>query len=219
MPDTLVIIDYGSGNLRSAAKSFEKVIHDHNLSIEVNISNKADDVYSASHIVLPGQGAFGDCMTSLRALDGMVEALEEAVLQQGKPFFGICVGMQLLACRGLEHGNHEGLGWIEGEVVPIRPSDSALKIPHMGWNTIYAADHLNAEHPLQCSISSSNHYYFVHSFMFKCKENNDVLAWADYGSTFPAIVGRDNIIGIQFHPEKSQMAGLELLSDFVSWKP
>lgn len=214
-----MIIDYGSGNLRSAAKSFEKVIRDSNLSVEVKISNKADDVRRASHIVLPGQGAFGDCMSGLQAVDGMVEALEEAVLQQGTPFFGICVGMQLLATRGLEYGEHKGLGWIEGEVVPMRPSDPTLKIPHMGWNTIYAADNLDAAHPLQRSISSSDHYYFVHSFMFKCKESKDVLAWADYGSPFPAIIGRDNIIGIQFHPEKSQIAGLELLSDFVRWKP
>ncbi len=215
MTDTLVIIDYGSGNLRSAAKSFERVIKDTKQNMKVKVSAHAEDLRKASHIVLPGQGAFGDCMNGLKAVDGMIEALEETVLKQGKPFLGICVGMQLLATKGLEHGKHNGLNWIPGEVVLMQPPDPALKIPHMGWNTLKTTQ----KHTLLCSITSSDHYYFVHSFMFKCKEREHVLAETNYGQNVAAIIGRDNIIGTQFHPEKSQNSGLKLLSEFVHWKP
>lgn len=215
MTDTLVIIDYGSGNLRSAAKSFEKVIADTGTNMEVKISAHAEDLRTASHIVLPGQGAFTDCMNGLKSVDGMIEALEDTVLKQGKPFFGICVGMQLLATKGLEHGECQGLDWIAGEVVPMQPTDPTLKIPHMGWNTLETTQ----DHALLRSIDSSDHYYFVHSFMFKCIEKEHVLAETEYGENVAAIVGRDNIIGTQFHPEKSQESGLKLLSEFIHWKP
>jgi len=318
MSDTLAIIDYGSGNLRSAAKSFEKVIADEDLKIEVKVTSHAEDLHTASHIVLPGQGAFGDCMQGLRAVDGMIEALEEAVLKRGAPFFGICVGMQLLADKGYEYGEHEGLGWIPGEVVALQPNDPNLKIPHMGWNTVELtgaphsflqqikriasntpseakgrararpadssakaspategrlsenreADKNRAKRQgrdcgpagvrrsipeathsrcsdssqskqseallcgegssrhsdetnkiTQRSTSSENHYYFVHSFQGKMENKDHVLGTADYGGPVTAIIGRDNIIGTQFHPEKSQSAGLDLLTDFLMWKP
>ena len=212
---TLLIIDYGSGNLRSAAKAFEHV------GAEVTVSARAEDVLKADRIVLPGQGAFGDCVNALNGVDGMRDALEEAVQQKGVPFLGICVGMQLLASRGLEHGMHEGLDWISGEVIPLEPSDPALKIPHMGWNPLYyprsaAQDN---QHFLLRNIEISPHYYFVHSFVMQCKDSNHIIAQADYGGAVTAAVARDNIAGVQFHPEKSQKAGLELLRNFLHWKP
>lgn len=216
MRKIVMIIDYGSGNIRSAAKAFEHVIAAHKLDFEVIISNQAADLEKASHIVLPGQGAFGDCINSLRAVPNMIEGLEKAVLEEKKPFLGICVGMQLLATRGLEFGTHEGLGWIEGEVIPIQPTDKTLKIPHMGWNV---CDYPNGtDHPaLKNQQKNDAHFYFVHSFMFKCKDSKNILGTATYGQTVTAIVGRDNIIGVQFHPEKSQEAGLTLLHDFIEW--
>ena len=217
--DYVAIIDYGSGNLRSAAKAFEHVIAENGLDMGVRITNIASDLDSASHIVLPGQGAFADCMGGLRAVDGMIAALEANILGQKKPFLGICVGMQLLADKGLEHGAHDGLGWISGEVVPMQPADSTLKIPHMGWNTI---DVVN-DHPVLDGINSDDnsadnsqeHYYFVHSFMFKCKKGQNVLAKAHYGGDVTAMVARANIIGTQFHPEKSQKSGMRLLYNFL----
>ncbi|MBI1300533.1 MAG: imidazole glycerol phosphate synthase subunit HisH [Alphaproteobacteria bacterium] len=215
---TLAIIDYGSGNLRSAAKAFEHIAPD----LKINITNKPDDIAKADRIVLPGQGAFKDCKENLQSIDGMIEALEESVLQRGTPFLGICVGMQLLATRGLEHGVTSGLNWIEGEVVPIQPTDSTLKIPHMGWNELYtfsATQQQDNRHLVLRSIDSSENFYFVHSFMFKCRYNHHCLAMVDYGGMIPAIVGRDNIIGVQFHPEKSSAAGLKLLKNFLNWAP
>ncbi len=213
----IVIIDYGSGNLRSAAKAFEHVIAEHKLNFEVLVSSDPEDVRRASHIVLPGQGAFGDCMNGLQAVTGMIEALEQAVLEDKTPFLGICVGMQLLASRGLEYGEHQGLGWIAGEVVPIEPEDKTLKIPHMGWNDITFQE--NLKHPVLKNQKRSAHFYFVHSFMFNCKDKAHVLAQAYYGENVTAIVGHANIIGVQFHPEKSQEAGLQLLHDFLLWNP
>jgi glutamine amidotransferase len=208
MNKRVVIIDYGSGNLRSAAKAFEAVA-----DIPVSVSSAASDLEDASHIVLPGQGAFGDCMAGLTALPGMVEALEENVLRQGKPFFGICVGMQLLADRGLEYGEHKGLGWIPGEVVKLTPDDPSLKIPHMGWNELEGM-----AHPLFDGLQPREHVYFVHSYHFAVKNAAHILASANYGGRIAAAAGRDNITGVQFHPEKSQQAGLTIIRNFLRSK-
>ncbi|MCD8498170.1 MAG: imidazole glycerol phosphate synthase subunit HisH [Alphaproteobacteria bacterium] len=209
MGKKIVIIDYGSGNLRSAAKAFEAVSD----GVPVIVSSTAEDLDDASHIVLPGQGAFGDCMAGLTALPGMVAALEKNVRKQGKPFFGICVGMQLLADKGLEHGAHKGLGWISGEVVRMTPTDPALKIPHMGWNNIKAKPH-----PLFAGLAPDEHVYFVHSYHFAAKNAAHVLAWSEYGGNIAAAVGKDNIMGVQFHPEKSQAAGLTIIKNFIQLK-
>lgn len=214
--DSIVIIDYGSGNLRSAAKAFERVIADEGLNISVAVSSDPAALNKASRIVLPGQGAFGDCMNGLRKIPGMIETLEENVLKKAKPFLGICVGMQLMATRGLEHGVHEGLGWIPGEVAPLKPSDKSLKIPHMGWNelTVTAPPHFVLR-----SVKKAEHFYFVHSFVFESKDKRHILGITEYGGIVPAVAGRDNMIGVQFHPEKSQRAGLKLISGFLKWKP
>lgn len=226
--EIITIIDYGSGNLRSAAKAFEHVIKDENLNAEVIISDKAEDILRANRIVLPGQGAFGDCKDNL-AKSGLIKPLEEAVLEKGVPFLGICVGMQLLASRGMEHGSHAGLNWIPGQVVPIKPDDPDLKIPHMGWNEVQiaiyegSAPEQNNTHFVLRSVESSaeapKHYYFVHSYMFECRDNHHILGVTDYGGPVTAIVGRDNIIGVQFHPEKSAEDGLALLASFIKWEP
>lgn len=223
MTQTLAIIDYGSGNLRSAAKAFEHVIAADGLDVRVIVTGRADDLAAADRIVLPGQGAFGDCMNGLRAVPGMIDALEDSVLKKGRPFFGICVGMQLLATRGLEHGSHDGLGWIPGEVVKMTPSDPALKIPHMGWNTVRCTAS-GKNHPVlrsitECQASDGPHFYFVHSYMIESDKTDMMLAQSDYGGPINAIIGRDNIIGTQFHPEKSQESGLSLIRDFLNWKP
>ncbi len=219
--DYIVIIDYGSGNLRSAAKAFERVISEAGLNLDVRISTLPEDVLKASRIILPGQGAFGDCMEGLCALDGMREALEEAVIKRATPFLGICVGMQLMATRGLEHGSHAGLNWIPGEVIPMDLGDKSLKIPHMGWNELVMGDlsEQDNRHFVLRSVESLKNYYFVHSYMFQYKEGHHVLAMCDYGGLFPAVIGRDNMIGMQFHPEKSHNEGLQLLLDFLLWKP
>lgn len=225
--ETILIIDYGSGNIRSAAKAFEYVIANEAIDAQVLISGKAEDVMAADRLVLPGQGAFGDCLENLQNTDGMIEALSEAVLEKATPFLGVCVGMQLLATRGLENGVYEGLNWIPGEVVPMRDriSDKNLKIPHMGWNTLStpnAGAQDNRHFVLRSTETSDagpHHYYFVHSYMFECEYSHHILATAEYGVEFAAAVGRDNIVGVQFHPEKSQSAGLRLISDFVHWKP
>lgn len=225
MTQTIAIIDYGSGNIASAYKAFEHVSAAHHLDMRVIVTDKADEAAAADRIVLPGQGAFADCMAGLMALDGMVAALNEVVIKKARPFFGICVGMQLLATRGLEHGIHAGLDWIPGEVVPLAPADPALKIPHMGWNTIHCPGPGGQDncHPVLQGVinndpESAPHFYFVHSFMMKCYEDRHGLAQVDYGGLFHAMVGRDNIIGVQFHPEKSQQAGLDLIAGFLTWK-
>lgn len=216
----VAIIDYGSGNLRSAAKAFEHVIAAHKLDFEVFITNQPGDIAKADRIVLPGQGAFGDCMTGLKALDGMIEALEQAVLKDKKPFLGICVGMQLLADKGLEHGEHDGLGWIAGQVVPIEPNDQYLKIPHMGWNTLEYTDQASDIAPfLKNNGKTPPYFYFVHSFMFESKDKVNILGTSHYGQNITGIVGKENILGVQFHPEKSQADGLALLTGFLRWTP
>ena len=216
--ETVAIIDYGSGNIRSAAKAFEHVIAENNLDFDVLVTDKASDVTSASHIVLPGQGAFQDCMRGLQNVEGMIGALEQAVLEDKKPFLGICVGMQLLATRGLEHGECAGLNWIEGEVAPIQPTDKSLKIPHMGWNSIEFTQ--GCTHPvLKNQQKTDTHFYFVHSFMFESKHKENVLGIVDYDGAVTAIVAKANIIGVQFHPEKSQNSGMILLHDFLLWNP
>lgn len=220
--EKLIIIDYGSGNLRSAAKAFERVAADGGHDLDVLVSNRAEDIRRADRIVLPGQGAFGDCMSGLQSLEGMVEALNEAVLKKGTPFLGICVGMQLMATRGLEHGVHAGLNWIAGEVVPMKPKDQTLKIPHMGWNELVLPSQSTMQdnrHFVLRNTSSAENFYFVHSFVFECSYSHHLLGMTEYGGLIPAIVGRDNMIGVQFHPEKSHMAGLRLLSGFLDWKP
>jgi glutamine amidotransferase len=212
----VAIVDYGSGNLRSAAKAFERAVSEGGLDAEVRVTADPADVRRADHIVLPGVGAFADCRRGLDAVPGMVEALGQAVLDRGRPFLGICVGMQLLADVGREHGDHAGLGWIRGEVARIAPADPALKIPHMGWNELVLA---RPDHPLLAGIGDGAHAYFVHSYAFVCAEEADVLARVDYGGPITAIIGRDNIAGTQFHPEKSQAVGLRLIANFLGWRP
>lgn len=207
-----VIIDYGSGNLRSAEKSTARAAE--GLDMEVLVTSKPEDVITADRIILPGVGAFADCMYGLCALDGMRDVLEEKVLKNGTPFLGICVGMQLLADEGLEHGITRGLGWIGGSVEEIRAAD--LKVPHMGWNDLIIEQ---STHPVLTGIKTGDHVYFVHSYHFKTNDNKNILAHVDYGGYINAIVGRDNIVGTQFHPEKSQAVGLRLIENFLKWSP
>ena len=214
---SVAIIDYGSGNLRSAAKAFERSAREAGLIAEVQITSDPDQVAAASHIVLPGVGAYGDCIRGLRACDGMVDVLNRAVIEGGRPFLGICVGMQLLATVGREFGDHDGLGWIDGEVVPLAPGDASLKIPHIGWNDMNITN--GAGHPVLAGLDTGAHANFVHSFHFKPSSPDHILAEADYGGAVAAIVGRDNIIGTQFQPEKSQNTGLRLITNFLNWSP
>lgn len=213
----IAVIDYGSGNLRSAEKALARAVRDGGLNAEVAVTSAPEVVSAAERIVLPGVGAFADCMRGLRAIDGMVETLNDAVRRRGVPFLGICVGMQLMASRGLEHGTHQGLDWIEGDVVRMAPRDPSLKIPHMGWNTLTQ----RARHPVleHLSEAAEAHAYFVHSYCIVPKRGEDVLVEADYGGAFAAVVGRENMIGTQFHPEKSQAVGLRLLQNFARWRP
>lgn len=219
---TVAIIDYGSGNLRSAAKAFERAVRESGRSDPVTVTSSADDALSADRIVLPGVGAFADCRSGLHRLDGMVDALEEAVIVRGKPFLGICVGMQLMATTGREHGVHPGLGWIDGEVtaIDVRPTaeknGTELKIPHMGWNDMILD---RADHPLFAGLQDGRHAYFVHSYAMICRRSEDQLAHVDYGGPLVAAVGRDNLVGTQFHPEKSQAVGLQIIGNFLSWRP
>lgn len=207
------VIDYGSGNLRSVEKALARVAKERAPDMTIAVTADPERVAAADRIVLPGVGAFGDCMAGLLAIAGMVPALEAAVLQRGVPFLGICVGMQLLASVGREFGDHEGLGWIAGEVVKLARAD--LKIPHMGWNDI----RVERKHPLFAGIGEAADVYFVHSFEFKPRDSLDVLASVDYGGPIVAAVARGNIAGVQFHPEKSQAAGLALLANFLAWSP
>ncbi len=213
---SVAIIDYGSGNLRSAAKAFERAVAELGRKDAVAVTNDADVVARADRVVLPGVGAFADCRAGLHAVDGMVDALTEAVTAKARPFLGICVGMQLMAERGLEHGETPGFGWIAGEVVAITPSDSTLKIPHMGWNSLILRE---VRHPVFAGLDQGAHAYFVHSYAIRCKDVNHVLARVEYGGEVTAAVGRDNMVGTQFHPEKSQATGLKLISNFLNWTP
>lgn len=220
MAESVFIIDYGSGNLRSAARAFERVVSEERLDCTVTVGADPAALRDATRIVLPGQGAFGDCMAGLEAIPGLRDALEHKVRVAGAPFLGICVGMQLLADTGLEHGTHKGLGWIPGIVRRMSPADPALKIPHMGWNALHPPGGGAAfAHPVLRGIAPGDPVYFVHSYVFDIAAKSDLLADAEYGGAIPAAVGRDNIIGMQFHPEKSQKTGLSLISGFLRWRP
>jgi glutamine amidotransferase len=215
---TVAIIDYGSGNLHSAAKAFERAARESGHDQPILVTSDPDQVARADRVVLPGVGAFADCRRGLDAIAGMVDALERRVRVQGRPFLGICVGMQLMAERGREYQVTEGLGWIPGDVDRITPDDPHLKIPHMGWNTLNALK----PHPLLDGIDlgpQGLHAYFVHSFHLKPTERSDLVAQADYGGPVTAIVGRDTMVGTQFHPEKSQRLGLRLIANFLKWTP
>ena len=209
------IIDYGSGNLRSAAKAFERAAREIGGAHEIRVTADAAIVREAARIVLPGVGAFADCRRGLAAVPGMEEALAQAVIERGRPFLGICVGMQLMAERGLEFETVAGLGWIKGEVAALAPGDRALKIPHMGWNEL----EIRQAHPLLEGIAPGAHAYFVHCYGFSCRDRADLLATVDYGGAIAAVVGRDNLLGTQFHPEKSQETGLRLIANFLRWRP
>jgi glutamine amidotransferase len=214
----VALIDYGSGNLHSAQKALERAASEAGVDATIALTRDPDGVASADRIVLPGVGAFADCRRGLDAVEGMVEALEQAVRAKGKPFLGICVGMQLLADRGREYETTDGLGWISGEVGRIAPTDPALRIPHMGWNTLEA----RRAHPLLEGIPTGEaglHAYFVHSYQLRPEDPADRVADADYGGPITAIVARDNVAGTQFHPEKSQRLGLALLGNFLKWRP
>ena len=212
---TIAIIDYGSGNLRSAAKAFERAAAENGVGDPVVVTSEPDAVAAAERIVLPGVGAFADCRRGLAAVPGLEAALREAVLARGRPFLGICVGMQLMAERGREFETVAGLGWLPGEVVAIEPDDPGLKIPHMGWNELLP----RSPHPVMAGLAAGTHAYFVHSFQLRPADPADLLAVTEYGGELTAVVGRDNLIGTQFHPEKSQAAGLRLIANFLRWRP
>jgi imidazole glycerol-phosphate synthase subunit HisH len=215
---SVAIIDYGSGNLRSAQKALERAARETDRDQPILVTSNPDQLRDSERIVLPGVGAFGDCRAGLAAIAGMSEALHEAVLLRGKPLLGICVGMQLFADFGREHGGTAGLGWIGGEVTLIRPADPGLKVPHMGWNTL----EMRRAHPLLDGIACGEaglHAYFVHSYHFEVGAAADLIAQTDYGGPLTAMVGRNNIVGTQFHPENSQRLGLALLGNFLRWRP
>ena len=204
----ITIVDYGSGNVLSAQKSFIKIAKDNNIEADVLISKKLNDVKNSTHIVLPGQGAFSTCMNGLKKTDGLIDELSEFALIKKKPFLGICVGMQMLAKKSEENGDHEGLGWIDGQI-KLLPEDN-LKLPHMGWNLVMPTNSKNNN-----LISTKNDYYFVHSYYFECADKDNILAETEYGTNFASIVGKENIYGVQFHPEKSSSQGLNLLKEFI----
>jgi len=211
----VAIVDYGSGNLRSAAKAFERAAAEDEIPAEVKVTSAAEVVAAADRIVLPGVGAFADCRRGLAAVTGLEAALHEAVMIQARPFLGICVGMQLTAEAGREFETVEGLGWIGGVVVAIEPADVALKIPHMGWNEIEP----QAAHPLLAGLGAGTHAYFVHSYHFRLADPAELIATTDYGGPLAAVIGRNNVAGTQFHPEKSQEAGLRVIRNFLRWRP
>jgi glutamine amidotransferase len=218
MGQHVAIIDYGSGNLHSAAKAFERAAREQGNGLAIKVTAEPDEVTSAERIVLPGVGAFADCRQGLASIPGMIEALEAAVLEKGIPFLGICVGLQLMASRGLEHGSTPGLGWIKGEVRAIEPDDADLKIPHMGWNTL----DVTREHALLAGIptgAAGLHAYFVHSYHLVPAEAGALVASTDYGGPITAFIAKDNMAGSQFHPEKSQKLGLALIANFLRWTP
>jgi glutamine amidotransferase len=225
---SVAIIDYGSGNLRSAAKALERAARDIGYGDKIAVTSSPDDVAGAERIVLPGVGAFADCRRGLDAVSGMVDALNEAAIVRGRPFLGICVGMQLMATNGFEHGETKGLDWIAGSVVALSPGANAdddmpggtgFRVPHMGWNNLDIQTH----HPVLAAMtrrtSGERHAYFVHSYHLQCDNPAHVLATVSYGQRVTAIVGRDNLVGTQFHPEKSQALGLAFIAAFLEWKP
>jgi glutamine amidotransferase len=211
----VAVVDYGSGNLRSAAKAFERAAREAGSDDRIIVTSDPAQIRVADRIVLPGVGAFADCRRGLAAVAGMEEALEHAVRRHARPFLGICVGMQLMATRGREFETTQGLGWIDGEVVAIAPADKSLKIPHMGWNELA----FTRAHPLFAGLGAGTHAYFVHSFAFFPARAEDVVATVEYGGTLVAAIGRGNLAGVQFHPEKSQDAGLAVIANFLRWRP
>ena len=211
----IAIIDYGSGNLRSAKKAFEHVLADLGGGT-VTLTHDPSNLTNASHIVLPGVGAFADCTEGLISINGMIDALHEQVINKAKPFLGICVGMQLMADVSREKGDTNGFGWIPGDVVAITPQNKDLKVPHMGWNGLQIN---HSAHPAVSGLPNGAHTYFVHSYHFVTKDPSHVLATVNYGAPLNAIIGRDNIIGTQFHPEKSQRMGLTFINGFLKWRP
>ncbi|WP_282168840.1 imidazole glycerol phosphate synthase subunit HisH [Ruegeria atlantica] len=208
------IIDYESGNLHSAEKAFQRMAREMGAG-EVVVTSDAEVVARADRLVLPGDGAFPACANELRGHKGIYDAMVEAVEQKGRPFLGICVGMQLMASKGHEYRETDGLGWIAGDVVRIEPSDSALKVPHMGWNDLV----LENEHPVFSGVQSGDHAYFVHSYHFRVTDPAQRLAFVDYGQEVTAVIGRDTMVGMQFHPEKSQDVGLRMIGNFLTWTP
>jgi glutamine amidotransferase len=215
---TVAIIDYGSGNLHSAAKAFERAARTFDPPEKILVTSDPDQVWRSDRVVLPGVGAFADCKRGLDAVDGMVQALNETIKDKARPFFGICVGMQLMAEHGREYKTVDGLGWIPGVVEKILPRDENLKVPHMGWNTL----DVQRDHPVLEKLplgESGRHAYFVHSFHLNAADDRDVVARADYGGPVTAVVAKDTMFGTQFHPEKSQRLGLALIANFLKWNP
>lgn len=212
----IAVIDTGAGNLASVLRAFRRAAGEAGLAAAIDVTTRPEDVTAADRVVLPGQGAFAATRHGLDALPGMEEALREAVERRGRPFLGICVGMQLMAERGVEHGVWDGLGWIRGEVVAIDPADPSLKIPHMGWNDLHVE---RPDHPVLAGLHDGDHAYFVHSYRFACADRSTELASVDYGGPVAAVIGRDNLVGTQFHPEKSQASGLRLIANFLRWRP
>lgn len=218
MSERVVVVDHGSGNLRSAAKALERAAREAGLARDIVVSSEADEVAAADRVVLPGVGAFGDCRAGLAAISGMWQALAEIAGARARPLLGICVGMQLLADSGLEHGRHRGFGAISGKVVPLAPRDPALKVPHMGWNVLEPTA-AGRTHPLLKGLAEGSHVYFVHSYHMEPEDPERVLARTDHGGPVVAMVGRDTLAGVQFHPEKSQQTGLAILTKFLEWYP
>ena len=213
---SLALIDYGSGNLRSAERALARAAAESGAAIEIRTTDHPDEIAAAERIVLPGVGAFADCMAGLKAVPGLIPALEETVRARGVPFLGVCVGMQLLAELGEEHGSHAGLGWIAGTVRRLAPVDPALKVPQTGWNELALR---RSDHRLLAGLAPGDHAYFVHSYALQLDDSSPLLAEVDYGGPVCAMIARDNIAGTQFHPEKSQRTGLRLLANFLAWKP
>ncbi len=214
MAQTIAILDYGSGNLRSVEKAFEHAARRHGLACRIAVTDDPDLVAGADRLVLPGVGAFAACMNGLAAREGLLEALQHGVLVERRPFLGVCVGMQLLATRGLEYGAHDGLGWTPGAVRPIEPAGPDIRTPHMGWNALQ----VETPHPLLDGLDGEV-FYFAHSYHFECENASFRYAVTDHGRPLTAAVGRDNIFGVQFHPEKSQRAGMDLIGNFLAWSP
>lgn len=211
--ETVAIVDYGSGNLHSAEKAFQRVAAP--LGQTVRVTDRAEDVAAADRIMLPGVGSFGDCARGLKAADGMVDALEQRVMRDGRPFLGVCVGAQLTATVGEERGSFDGLGWIPGRVVEVTPDDPLLKIPHMGWNAL----RLKGAHPIVEDLPAGGYAYFVHSYHVTPDDPAAVIADVTYGGAITAAVASGPVVGVQFHPEKSQAVGLRLIENFLRWRP
>ncbi|MFZ1727856.1 MAG: imidazole glycerol phosphate synthase subunit HisH [Albidovulum sp.] len=209
-----VLVDYDSGNLHSAEKAFQRMAAE-TRSGTVQVSSRPEDVAAADRIVLPGDGAFPSCRAALLRFDGLFEAIEDAVTRRAIPFLGICIGMQMMATRGLEFGETPGFDWVGGDVIRITPADPALKVPHMGWNDLI----IDRSHPVLKGIETGQHAYFVHSYHFRAADPRHRLAHVDYGGDITAVIGRDNMVGMQFHPEKSQATGLKLIANFLTWHP